>query len=121
MLTYIRYKKKMEEETPDIDLDLDDMTVAKHVAKAVGLATPGRLDKEEGMATVKTVRAKMRRLFSQWERKTNRKIPPEIHDSMASVRTPAGLPIYILADNIFANKEESILKTSLGPRLVYLY
>ena len=65
MLIYIRYKKKIEEETPDIDLDLDDITVAKHIAKAVGLATPGRLDKEEGIATVKTVQAKMRRLFLQ--------------------------------------------------------
>ena len=61
------------------------MKAAKHMAKAVGLATPGRLDKEKGMATVKTVQVKMRRLFSQWERKTHRKIPPEIHDSMASV------------------------------------
>ena len=82
----------MEKEEPGIYLDLDDMKVAKHVAKAVGLTTPGKLDKESGMATVKTIRGKMRRLFSQWERKTGRKIPPEIHDSMAPVSTPAGLP-----------------------------
>jgi hypothetical protein len=68
------------------------MDVAKHVAEAIGLATPGKLDKEEGMATVKTVRNKMRKLMSMYERKTGRTIPPEIHDSMAPVSTPASLP-----------------------------
>jgi hypothetical protein len=55
LTTPIRYKKKMEKEKPGIYLDLDDIKVAKHIAEAVGLTTIGRLDKEEGIATVKTV------------------------------------------------------------------
>jgi len=80
-----------EERREILDLQLDNMETAKHVAEAVGLATPGQLDKEGGMATVQTVRNKMRRLFSQWERETHRKIPQEIHDAMAPVSTAAGL------------------------------
>jgi hypothetical protein len=76
----------MKKENPGVYLN--NLEVAKHVAKAIRLATPGKLDQEEGMATVQTVRIKMRRLFSHWEWKTHRKI----HDSMAPVMTPAGLP-----------------------------
>jgi hypothetical protein len=106
MLTRIRYKERMErlawEERGEIlDLRLDDMETAKHVAEAVGLATPGQLDKEGGMATVQTVRVKMRRLFSQWERKTDRKMPQEIHDSMAPVSTSTRpVHIEVLADHV---------------------
>lgn len=39
----------MKKLNPGIYVDLDDIEVVKHVARAVGLATPGRLDK---MATV---------------------------------------------------------------------
>ena len=53
-----------EERREILDLHLDDMETAKHVAEAVGLATPSQLDKEGGMATVQIVRVKMRRLFS---------------------------------------------------------
>ena len=65
----------------------------KHIAEAVGRSTPGRLDKEKGKATVKTVRNKMRKFMSQWERKTNLAIPPEVHDSVAPVSTPPASPL----------------------------
>ena len=68
------------------------MDVAKHVAKAIGLSTPGKLDKVNGMPTVNTVRIKMRKLMSMYTRKTGRIIPQGVHDSMAPVSTPAGLP-----------------------------
>jgi len=49
-LINIRYERKFP------GSDLRDMETMKHVAKTIGLATPGRLDKEKNMATVKTVR-----------------------------------------------------------------
>lgn len=66
---------------------MEDM---KHITEAVGRSTPGRLDKELNRATVKTVRNKMRKLMSIWQRKTNLTIPPEVHDSVAPVSAPAG-------------------------------
>ena len=65
----------------------------KHIAEAIGRSTPGRLDKETGMATVKTIRSKMRIFMSQWVRKTHLSIPPEVHDSAAPVSVPSGLSI----------------------------
>lgn len=62
----------------------------RHTTEAVGLSTPGRLDKETGRATVKTVRNKMQKLMSIWQRNTNFAIPPEVHDSVAPVSAPAG-------------------------------
>ncbi|KAF4628866.1 hypothetical protein G7Y89_g9283 [Cudoniella acicularis] len=38
------YKKEMEKKNPGIYIDLDDITTAKHVAKAVGLATQNGRD-----------------------------------------------------------------------------
>jgi hypothetical protein len=69
---------------------MEDM---KHITEAVGRSTPGRLDKETGRATVKTVRNKMRKLMSIWQRNTNLTIPPEVHDSVAPVSVPAGQPM----------------------------
>jgi len=43
----------------------------KHFAEAVGRLTPGRLDKKTGRATVKSVRNKVRKFMSQWQRVTN--------------------------------------------------
>jgi hypothetical protein len=63
----------------------------KHFAEAVGRSTPGRLDKTK-RATVKSVRNKIRKFMSQWQRETNLTIPEEVHDSMAPVSAPAGLP-----------------------------
>jgi hypothetical protein len=68
---------------------MEDM---KHITEAVARLTPGRLDKETGRATIKTVRNKMRKLMSIWQRKTNLTIPPEVHDSVAPVSVPAGQP-----------------------------
>jgi hypothetical protein len=78
----IRYERKFP------GSDLRDMETMKHVAKTIGLATPGRLDKEKNMATVETVRNKMRKLMSQWKRETNIPIPSQVHDLAAPVSTP---------------------------------
>jgi hypothetical protein len=85
-LTPLRYERKY----PGSDLrNMEDM---KHITEAVGRSTPGRLDKATGRATVRTVRNKMRKLMSIWQRKTNSTIPPEVHDSVAPVSVPAGHP-----------------------------
>ncbi|KAH9203425.1 hypothetical protein DL95DRAFT_503944, partial [Leptodontidium sp. 2 PMI_412] len=63
--------------------DLRNMEDMKHITEAVGRATPYTLDKELKRATVKTVRNKMIKLMSIWQRKTNLTIPPEVHDSVA--------------------------------------
>lgn len=68
------------------------MKVAKHVTRAIGLSTPGKLDKEKGRAIVNTVRSKIRKLRSIYTRKTGRSIPLDVYNSMAPVSTPAGLP-----------------------------
>jgi len=68
---------------------MEDM---KHFAEAVGRSTPGRLDKVMNRATVKTIRNKIRKFMSQWQRETNLTIPLEVHDSMAPVSALAGLP-----------------------------
>jgi hypothetical protein len=57
----------------------------KHFAEAVGRSTPGRLDKGTKRATVKSIRVKIRRFMSQWQRETNLTIPKDVHDSMAPV------------------------------------
>ena len=64
----------------------------KHFAEAVGRSTPGRLDKKTKRPTVKSVRVKMRNFASQRQRETNLTIPKEVHDSVAPVSAPAGLP-----------------------------
>ncbi|KAG9244993.1 hypothetical protein BJ878DRAFT_40562 [Calycina marina] len=63
--------------------DLRIMEDMKHITEAVARSTPGRLDKKLKRATVKTVRNKMRKLMSIWQRNTNLTIPPEVHDSVA--------------------------------------
>jgi hypothetical protein len=45
----------MKKEFLSIYLNLDDIIVAKHVTKAIKHVTPGKLDKEEGIAIVKIV------------------------------------------------------------------
>jgi hypothetical protein len=47
---------------------MEDM---KHLAEAVGRSTPGRLDKTTNRATAKSVRNKIRKFMSQWQRETN--------------------------------------------------
>jgi hypothetical protein len=64
----------------------------KHFVEAVGRSTPGKLDKATKRATIKSVRVKIRNFMSQWQRETNLTIPKEVHDSMAPVSAPAGLP-----------------------------
>jgi hypothetical protein len=68
---------------------MEDM---KHFAEAVGRSTLGRLDKATERVTVKSVRNKIRKFMSQWQRETNLTIPKEVYDSMAPVGAPAGLP-----------------------------
>lgn len=46
----------------------------KHFAELVGRSTVGRLD-EEGRATIKTVRNKVRVFMAQWERVNHLSIP----------------------------------------------
>jgi hypothetical protein len=65
----------------------------KHITKAVARSTPYRLDKEIERLTVKTVRNKMRKLISIWQRNTHRTIPPEVHNSVAPISVPTGQPI----------------------------
>jgi hypothetical protein len=64
----------------------------KHFAEAVGRSTRDRLDKATKRATVNSVRNKIRKFMSQWQRETNLTIPKEVHDSMAPVSAPVGLP-----------------------------
>jgi len=68
------------------------MDITKHVAKAIELLTPGKLDKVNRMLTVNTVRIKMRKLISIYTRKTGRIIPQDVHNLMAPISTPTGLP-----------------------------
>jgi hypothetical protein len=64
----------------------------KHITEAIARSTPYRLDKEMKRATVKTVRNKMRKLTSIWQRNTNLAIPLEVHDSVAPISVPTGHP-----------------------------
>jgi hypothetical protein len=68
---------------------MEDM---KHFAEAVGRSTPGRLDKATKRVTVKSVRNKIRKFMSQWQRETNLTVPKEVHDLMTPASAPAGLP-----------------------------
>jgi hypothetical protein len=68
------------------------MDVIKHVAKAIGLSTPGKLDKVNGMLTINIIWIKMRKLMLIYTRKTSRIIPQDVHDSIALISIPAGLP-----------------------------
>jgi hypothetical protein len=66
------------------------METMKHFAEAVGRSTPGRLDKKTKRATVKSIRNKIRKFMSQWQRETNLTIPKDVHDSMAPVSVSTG-------------------------------
>ena len=61
------------------------MVDMKHFAEAVGRSTVGKIDKENRKATVKSIRVKMRRFMSQWERETGLSIPRDVHDSVVPV------------------------------------
>ena len=79
MLTSIRYQRKYPGSDPR---KMEDM---KHFAEAVGHSTPGRLDKEKKKATIRSIRNKIRKFMSQWQRETNLAILKDVHDSMASI------------------------------------
>jgi hypothetical protein len=57
------------------------MEDVKPFAEAVGRSTPGRLDTVTKIATAKSVRNKIRKFMSQWQRETNLAIPKDVHDS----------------------------------------
>ena len=78
-LTSIRYERNYPGSDPR---KMEDM---KHFAEAVGYSTPGRIDKKTKYGTVKSVRNKIRKFMSQWQRETNLAIPKDVHDSMAPV------------------------------------
>jgi hypothetical protein len=62
-----------------------EMQVMKHFAEFVALGTVGKLDKENELPTTDSVRNKMRRFYSNWQRKTRQTIPAEVTLSMAPV------------------------------------
>ncbi|KAF4998781.1 hypothetical protein FDECE_11709 [Fusarium decemcellulare] len=63
--------------------DPRDMRVMKHFAEFLALGTTGKLDKENELPTTDSVRNKMRRFYSNWQRETHQTIPTEITRSMA--------------------------------------
>ncbi|KAM5357705.1 hypothetical protein ACJZ2D_015990 [Fusarium nematophilum] len=63
--------------------DPREMQVMKHFAEFVALGTVGKLDKENELPTTDSVRNKMRRFYSNWQRKTHQTIPAEVTLSMA--------------------------------------
>ncbi|KIW36203.1 uncharacterized protein PV06_11531 [Exophiala oligosperma] len=102
--------------------DPRSMEVMKHFAEVVGRATPGRLDKEKALdknkkrATVKTIRNKIRKFMSQWQRETHLTIPKDVHDSMAPYikhvlryKIPLSIeekePTYLTIENYVAMEE----------------
>jgi hypothetical protein len=107
-LTRTRYKRKFT------GSDIYHIDSAKHVTKAIGLSTPGKLDKVNRMPTVNTVRIKMRKLMSIYTRKTGRIIPQDVYDSMAPASTPAIFPFchYLVGLNLQKSNQfrNSILK-----------
>ncbi|KAH7255156.1 uncharacterized protein BKA55DRAFT_725354 [Fusarium redolens] len=60
-----------------------EMQVMKHFAEFVALGTVGKLDKENELPTTDSIRNKMRRFYSNWQRKTRQTIPAEVTLSMA--------------------------------------
>ena len=84
-LTRTRYERKYPGSDPR------SMEVMKYFAEEVGRATPSRLDKEKALdknkkrVTVKTIRNKIQKFMSQWQRETYLTIPKDVHDSMAPV------------------------------------
>ncbi|KAK3394980.1 hypothetical protein B0H63DRAFT_492051 [Podospora didyma] len=58
------------------------METMKHFAETVGRSTKARLDKKLNRPTVKTIRNKIRKFMSAWERETNQPIPKAVHDLM---------------------------------------
>jgi hypothetical protein len=64
----------------------------KHFIEVIGRSTPGKLNKLTKLATVKSIRNKIRKFMSQWQRETNLTIPEEVNDSITPVSAPAGLP-----------------------------
>jgi hypothetical protein len=91
-LTRLRYEKKYPGSDPRNMVDL------KHFAEAVGRAIIGGLDKEQNKPTVRTIRNKMRKFMSQWQRETGPTIPQDIHDSMAPVSTPSAAHVKLPMD-----------------------
>ncbi|KIW79865.1 hypothetical protein Z517_06480 [Fonsecaea pedrosoi CBS 271.37] len=104
--------------------DPRSMEVMKHFTEVVGRATPGRLDKEKSLdkdknkkrATVKTIRNKIRKFMSQWQRETHLTIPKDVHDSMAPYiknvlrhKIPLSIeekePTYLTIENYVAMEE----------------
>jgi hypothetical protein len=75
---------------------MEDM---KHFAEAVGRSTPGRLDKATKRATVKSVRNKIRKFMSQWQRETNLTIPKAVHDSMTPSIAPTPALVKLFLDS----------------------
>ncbi|KAK7422764.1 hypothetical protein QQZ08_009389 [Neonectria magnoliae] len=63
--------------------DPRDMQVMKQFAEFVALGTVSKLDKNNQLPTTDTVRIKMRRLYSNWQRKSHTTIPKEVTGSMA--------------------------------------
>ncbi|GAB1318208.1 hypothetical protein MFIFM68171_08418 [Madurella fahalii] len=62
--------------------DPRNMETLKHFAESVARSTTARLDKTLDRPTVKTIRNKVRKFMSAWERETNLPIPKDVHDSM---------------------------------------
>jgi hypothetical protein len=67
----------------------EDMVDLKHFAGAVGRVTVRRLDKEQNKLTVRTIRNKMRKFVSRWQRDTGLTIPQDVYDLMTPVSTPS--------------------------------
>lgn len=81
-LTYLRYERKFPGSDPRNMIDM------KHFVEFVGRSTVGRIEKFTKKATTWSVRNKMRKFMSQWQRKTGLTIPHEVHDSVTPVSTP---------------------------------
>lgn len=74
------------------------MVNLKHFAEAPGRAIIGGLDKEQIKPTLRTIRNKMGKFMSQWQRETGLTIPQDIHDSMALVSTPSAAHVKLPMD-----------------------
>jgi hypothetical protein len=64
----------------------------KHFTEAVERLTLGRLNKVTKRVTVKSIRIKIRKFMSQWQRETNLTISKEVYNSIAFINASAGLP-----------------------------
>ncbi|KAK4178046.1 hypothetical protein QBC36DRAFT_299686 [Triangularia setosa] len=59
-----------------------DMRAMKHFTETVARSTKCRLDKSLGRPTVRSIRVKMQRFMSQWQRATNTSIPAIVRESV---------------------------------------